>query len=128
MVLAGHSIGQPERFSAGYTNGLAMTAEFLLYGILVVAGLGSAALVGVAGIALFRRRSLSYFLVTMAIGTLLLRSFVGAVTIGGLIPPETHHLLEHGLDAVVIVLLFTAVYAARRIDPQPRAEQKYQSR
>lgn len=96
-----------------------MADEFILPVILVVAGLGSGVLAGVAALALFRRQSLSYFLVTLAVGTLLLRSFLGVVTLGGLVSAHEHHLLEHVLDAVVIGLLFSAVYAARRIDPEP---------
>ena len=98
-----------------------MADEFVLPVVLGVAGLGSAVLAGAAALALFRRQSLSYFLVTLAVGTLLFRSFLGAVTLGGLVSAHGHHLLEHALDAVVIVLLFGAVYAARRIDPDPSA-------
>ena len=96
-----------------------MTDEYLLPVVLGVAGLGSAVLVGAAALALFRRQSLSYFLVTLAVGTLLLRSFLGAVMLGGVMSAHGHHLLEHVLDAVVIGLLFAAVYAARRIEPEP---------
>lgn len=95
-----------------------MPDEFLLPVILAATGLGAAALVAVAGVALFRRQSLSYFLVTLAIGTLLLRSFLGTVTLGGLMTAHRHHLLEHVLDVVVVALLFAAVYAARRVDPR----------
>lgn len=95
-----------------------MADQFLLPVILAMTAIGTAALVVLAMMALFRRRSLSYFLVTMAIGTLLLRTFLGAVTLGGLVSPHAHHLLEHVFDALVISLLFTAVYAARRTDPR----------
>lgn len=96
-----------------------MADQHLLPPILVFAGIGSGVLVAVATAALLRRQSLSYSLVTLAIGTLLLRSFVGAVTLGGVVSTHTHHLIEHFLDAVVIGLLFVAVYAARRIEPEP---------
>lgn len=79
-----------------------MTDEFILPVILVVAGLGSGVLAGVAALALFRRQSLSYPLETLAVGTLLLRSFLGVVTLGGLVSAHEHHLLEHALDAVVL--------------------------
>lgn len=102
-----------------------MADQHLLPVVLAVAGLGSAALVAVAVMALFRRRSLSYFLVTMAIGTLLLRAFLGAVTLGGVVSGHDHHLLEHVLDVLVIGLLFTAVYAARGIDSSSPPASRY---
>lgn len=104
-----------------------MADQHLLPVVLAVTGLGSAALVAVALTALFRRRSLSYFLVTMALGTLLLRSFLGAVTVGGIVSQHDHHLLEHVLDAIVIGLLFTAVYTARSIDPPSPSDVRYGS-
>jgi ABC-type branched-subunit amino acid transport system permease subunit len=87
-----------------------------LFVVLVLTTLGSAALGALAGMALYRRRSLPYFLVTVAIGTLLLRSLLGIGTLGGVTSMATHHLLEHLLDAVVIGLLFAAVYVARSAD------------
>lgn len=102
-----------------------MADQYLMPVILSVAGLGSAALVAVALRALFRRRSLSYSLVTMAIGTFLLRTFLAAVTFTGLVSQHTHHLVEHVFDAVVVGLLFAAVYAARRIDPQSSTGTRY---
>lgn len=104
-----------------------MADQYFLHAVLVVAGLGSAAFVAVATAALFRRRSLSYLLVTIALGMLLLRTFLGAVTLGGLVSAHTHHLLEHGIDATVIGLLFVAVYAARRFEPASPTELAYRS-
>lgn len=96
-----------------------MTDVLPLALVLVVAGLGAAVLVAISGLALYRRRSLSYVLVTLAIGALLLRSLLGTVTLGGLLADPTHHVLEHVVDVVVVGLLFAAVYAARRVDPSP---------
>lgn len=102
-----------------------MSDECLLPVILVVAGYGSAVLVGISAVALFRRQSLPYFLVTLAIGTFLLRSLLGAVVLGGMVSSHTHHLLEHVLDALVMGLLFTAVYAARQVEPEPKSTARY---
>lgn len=102
-----------------------MPDQVTLYASLVVAGIGSVILVTIAGMALFRRRSLSYFLITMAIGTLALRSFLGVVTLAGYISIHLHHVLEHLLDAVVIGLLFVAVYAARTPRPQLHLDENY---
>lgn len=96
-----------------------MTGQLSLSIVLLLAGIGSAALVALAGLALYRRRSHSYLLVTIALGTLLVRTFLGGVTVGGLMSMQTHHVLEHVLDALVIGLLFAAVYAARSVDPAP---------
>lgn len=103
-----------------------MTDEFVLPVILVIAGLGAAALVTISVMALYRRQTLSYFLVTLSIGMLLLRSLLGSVMLGGLMSHYTHHLLEHLLDVIVIGLLFTAVFTARRIDPERPSDVRYQ--
>lgn len=100
-----------------------MPDEFMLYASLAIAGVGSVALVIVAGMALFRRRSLSYFLITLAIGLLALRSFLGAATLAGYMTIHIHHVLEHLLDAIVIGLLFSAVYAARTLRPEPQLDE-----
>lgn len=102
-----------------------MSDEFLFPVILVVAGVGSAILVGISVLALFRRQSLPYFLVTLAIGTFLLRTFLGAVMLGGMLSSHMHHLIEHLLDAVAMGLLFMAVYTARRSGSEPRNTAPY---
>lgn len=95
-----------------------MADDYLLPFVLAVAGLGASILVAVSSLALFRRQSLPYFLVTLAIGTLLLRSFLGTVMLGGLVSGHSHHFLEHVIDVIVVGLLFTAIYTARRIDDE----------
>ena len=94
--------------------------------ILGTAGLGSSALVVLAFVALLRRQSWSYFLVTLAIGLLMLRTFLGVVMIGGYLSLEIHHFLEHFLDVLMIVLLFAAVYMARTVDPEPSFDKSHQ--
>lgn len=95
--------------------------------ILGLAGLGSAALVALSASALLRRRSWSYFLVTLAIGSLLLRTFLGAAVMGGYLPISLHHVLEHLLDGLIVGLLFAAVYVARSVDPDPPLRETRQS-
>jgi len=99
-----------------------MPDQLTLYASLAVAGLGSALLVAVAGAALFRRRSLSYFLITVAIGALALRSFLGAMEVAGYMSSHGHHVVEHVLDALVIGLLFAAVYAVRTMGPETQLD------
>ena len=102
-----------------------MPDQFALYASLVVAGGGSVILVAIAGLALRRRRSVSYALITMAIGALVLRSFLGAVTLAGYASIHLHHVVEHLLDALVIGLLFVAVYAARTMGQKLHLDENY---
>ncbi len=83
--------------------------------LLALAGVGSAVLVGLALAALVRRRSRSYLLVTLALGTLLARTGVAALSLTGALAEGSHHLLEHGLDAAMAALVVAAVYDARRV-------------
>ena len=91
-----------------------MAEEFLLPVILAVAGLGGAVLAAVSIAALVRRRSMPYVLVALALVTLVVRTLVGSVMLGGLMTAHVHHLVEHLLDVLVVGLLFTAVYTARQ--------------
>lgn len=91
----------------------------ILLSTLALAATGSAMLVALALVALGRRRSGSYLLVTLALGTLFARTAVGWLTAADLVVPATHHLLEHGLDAATAIFLLGAVAIARREVPQP---------
>ncbi|WP_440763302.1 DUF7471 family protein [Natronorubrum sp. DTA7] len=68
-------------------------------------------------LALFvRRRQTSYLLVTAAFSTLVVRSVLGLLTVFGLLAIDSHHVLEHGLDVLLVGLLFLAVIVAQRSD------------
>lgn len=86
----------------------------LLGVVLGLAGLGSVAVVGLGLVALARRRSWSYFLVTAALGTLLARTSLGVLSMAGAVSFGAHHLPEHALDVAMIALLLGAIYASRR--------------
>lgn len=90
----------------------------LLTLVLALAGLGSGLVVVLALAALARRRSLSYFLVTVALATMLTRTVVGILGVNHVIGELPHHLLEHSLDVFTVVLLLGAVYAARTVNPR----------
>jgi hypothetical protein len=94
-----------------------MGAASLLVPTLALAAIGSATLVALALVALGRRRSAPYLLVTLALATLFARTAVGWLTASELLVPTTHHLAEHGLDALTAVLLLGAVVLARREVP-----------
>ena len=93
------------------------TPDPMVAGVLVLAGLASAVLVGLALAAFVRRRSRSYLLVTLALAAVLARTGVAAVTMAGGLSDATHHLLEHGLDVVMVALVVAAVYYARTVEP-----------
>lgn len=100
--------------------------------VLGLAGVGSTAVVALALVALARRRSWSYFLVTAALGTLLARTSLGALSMAGVVTLDAHHLPEHALDVVLIALLLGAIYAARSApdgvgsEPSPEVEDRHE--
>lgn len=92
-------------------------SEPVLLAVLVAGGLASAFVLVLALLALYRRRSGSYVLVTLALSTLLARVVVGFMGVQGALGAPAHHLLEHGLDVLTVALLLGAVYLARRVAP-----------
>lgn len=90
-----------------------MSDHLLLSLVLALAGLGSAFVIGLALAALARRRSWSYLLVTLALAALLARTAVATLAMSGLLPPATHHTLEHVLDVAMAALVVAAVFTAR---------------
>lgn len=90
--------------------------------VLGIAGLGAAALLGLALAAYLRRQSRSYFLIAAALVALLARSVVAGLNVAGVVSLETHHLLEHGLDIVMVALVVAAVYYARTVRREVRRE------
>jgi hypothetical protein len=95
-----------------------------LAAVLVLAGVGSLAVLGLAAGALARRRSRSYLLVALALVTLAARTGVAGATMLGALDASTHHLLEHGLDVVMAALVVAAVYHARRTDRAAGGDQR----
>jgi hypothetical protein len=89
--------------------------------VLVVAGLGASAIIALSLVALLRRRSRPYLLVTLAITTILARTAVAVVSMQGMVDVQTHHLAEHALDVVMVALVVAAVYTARS-RPTPRRD------
>ena len=87
--------------------------SLVLVGVLGVAGLGAALLLGLALAAFVRRQSRPYLLIVAAVAALLARSAVAALTVTGTLSIDSHHLLEHGLDVLLVALVVAAVYYAR---------------
>ena len=100
-----------------------VAAQSSLAIVLTLAGLTSIGILALAVVALTRRKSWSYLLVTLAIGTLGIRVLLGGLMLLGLIDLTIHHLLEHIVDILMALLLLAAVYTARSTEVSPSQEQ-----
>jgi hypothetical protein len=87
--------------------------ETALIPVLVIGGLASALLVWLGLVAFLRRQTSSYLFVVLALGTLVLKVWVGGLALGNVIPISQHHLIEHALDGSMAVFLLAAVYYVR---------------
>ena len=94
----------------------------VLLAIIVLAVVGTAVLFCIGVVAYSRRRSTRYLLVTIALGLLVTRSIVGLGTVFGLVPMTVHHLVEHGVDVSIAVLILYAVYRSGPGTDQSRFE------
>jgi hypothetical protein len=92
--------------------------SLFLLGVALLAGLGTGLLFLVSVLAYRQRRSARYLLVTLAVGTLFLRSVVGAGTILGYTPMVVHHLVEHTFDFLIATLVLYAVLRAGPADTE----------
>ncbi|MFB6069966.1 MAG: hypothetical protein ABEJ76_03000 [Halanaeroarchaeum sp.] len=88
--------------------------RFVAGGVILLAGIASVALSSIGVLAFRRRRTRSYGLVAGALVVLAVKAFVGALTLLGLLGLRFHHVVEHGLDFVMAIMLIAAVYVARR--------------
>lgn len=103
-----------------------MASNLALALVLSLAGLASAGLVGLALVALLRRRSWSYLLVALALLTLLARTGVAVGAMTGSIDTATHHVLEHGLDVAMAGLVIAAVVTARSVHRSSPARDRFE--
>lgn len=78
--------------------------------VIALAVLGTAVLFVAGLVAYSRRRTLRYLLITIVLGILVVRSVTGLGTVLGLVPMTVHHLVEHGSDFLIAVLVLSAVY------------------
>jgi hypothetical protein len=95
----------------------------VLLAVIGLAALGSAVLLGLGLAAYVRRRSRPYLLVVLALAAIAARSAVAWVTMLGMLPDATHHLVEHGLDVVMTALVVGAVWYARSLRQGPGVDQ-----
>lgn len=89
---------------------LSPEAAWLLLVVIVLAVVGTTVLFCIGLVAYHRRRSFRYLLITVVLGLLVVRSIVGLCTVFGIVPMAIHHLVEHGLDFVIAVIILYAVY------------------
>jgi hypothetical protein len=89
-----------------------------LLAVIALAGAGAAILLGLAAGAFVRRQSRPYLLIVGALAALFGRSAVAGLTAVGALSTSEHHLLEHGLDVVLVGLVIAAVYHARTVSKE----------
>jgi heme A synthase len=85
-----------------------MTLVFIILG-----GIISSILASMSVFAFSQRRSRPYLLVSLALGMLAAKAFIGGLTVFRIIPTARHHMIEHGLDFITALLLIAAVIFAR---------------
>jgi hypothetical protein len=85
----------------------------LVVGLSAVAG---AVLCGLAVTAYRRRGTRPYLLIALALTALFARPLVALLAGFELVSAPTHHLLEHALDTLFVVLVLGAVYYARTVE------------
>jgi len=88
-----------------------------LLAVIGLATLVTAALFLVAVVATVRQRHVTYLLVTVAIGLLVVRSVLGFGTAVGAVPMPVHHLAGHGVDLAIALLVLAAIFGVGRPDP-----------
>lgn len=85
---------------------------------LPVATLGSLLLLGVGVVSLYRRRSLSYLLVTLALVSFTVQILASTLTYVDALQSDTYHILNYLSNAVVVLLILGAIYyVSERQDP-----------
>ena len=101
----------PSRLPATIASLGGGSTDSVLAVVLALAGIGSVTVFALGALALRRRRSTPYLLIVGALGALVGRTLVGLGEFFGVIAIEFHHVIEHGLDVVIAVLLLLAIYA-----------------
>ena len=80
---------------------------------IVLGGITSSALASVSVLAFSQRRSRPYLFISLALGMLAAKAFVGGLTVFDVVSAPTHHMVEHALDFATALCLVTAVVFAR---------------
>jgi hypothetical protein len=90
---------------------------------LPVATLGSLLLVGVGAMSLYRRRSVSYLLVTLALAAFTTQILASTLTYVNLLSAATYRALDYVSNAVTVLLILGAIYyvSERRDADEPES-------
>lgn len=91
-----------------------------LVGAVIFQSILATVLFSLVGYAYYRRRTRPYLFVWIAVSTLVLEGFIGIVGIFTSLDPVAHVAVDHGLDIILLSMVFAAVHYARRIDRQDR--------
>ncbi|XVH32360.1 DUF7471 family protein [Haloferacaceae archaeon DSL9] len=83
--------------------------------------------VGFVGVLYYRRRSTAYLFVALALSTLLFRAVFGLFEVFSYAPVTYFDAAEHGLDVLMIALLFGAVLATRSVEKRARQNRRPKS-
>ncbi|MEF8813657.1 MAG: hypothetical protein V5A55_07545 [Halovenus sp.] len=86
------------------------TYSLFLHLALFLAGLGTTMLFLIGVFAYRQRRTFRYLLLALSLALLVGRTVVGFGTILGVVPMTVHHLVAHGFDFLLAVLILYAVY------------------
>ncbi len=89
---------------------LSVSGSVLLFVVIALAGFGTGTLFAISLVAYLRRQRRRYLLIAAAVGALCVRSAIGIGTMVGVVPMVLHHVLSHGLDFFIAVLILYAVY------------------
>lgn len=89
----------------------AIEGSIPLLAVILGAGLGTGVLFAVSVVAYVRRGGTQFKLISVAVGALFARSFVGIGTVFGVVPMWIHHFAEHSLDFLIAATVLYAVYA-----------------
>ena len=99
-------------------HGVQSVEPGVLWVLVTLAALGASALLGLALAAFVARRSRPYLLLVGAFAALFARSLVAVGSGMGMLSPTMHHVVEHGIDVVLVALVVAAVYYARSVSPE----------
>lgn len=94
----------------------------VLIGTIALAGVGTTILFLLGVAAYYRRRSTPYLLIAVSMGALTTRAIIGFGTVLGIVPMGAHHLMEHGIDFLVSVLLLAAIVTSGTVGLGGREE------
>ncbi|EMA13196.1 DUF7471 family protein [Haloarcula marismortui] len=84
--------------------------------VVVLSAVAGAVLCGLALAAYRQRGTRAYLLIALALTALFVRPLIALLSGFSVVSAPTHHLLEHALDTVFVVLVLGAVYYARTVE------------